>query len=626
MKLFSAADFTLTLTYEGREIFSITLSELQKQRLTVGRTGCDLVLPPEDGLASQHHATLEVRKGRWHLCDAGSRNGIWQDGRRLKGATALAPNQLFVLGACRLAVEKAVADRRAHLLSPHHLLVRLNGPKRGERIALTAFPVLFGKSPEKMRAAEPSGGCQIVQLSETLTSHLHARLIEDRLEAGGGTGLFLQDCGSTNGTYVNGVAQRAEMNRRLLAEGDVLRFATEEFRFLDKAFPHDDPKKSLRKGLVAGVIFLTVVALFGLWWNFCCAPARRLMDEARLLGNQLNHPAAAARLEAALGAPGADQVADALAVLKADLEQWRKTTAQWQTVLARWRKTRLDGDPAPVSDLEPQPRACWPAGLEPQRQALSVLQQLGARYMMLRAALTETPAPLPEALLEALLRQELLSEREMTLLEVAGLGECAQGWQTAYRAWTEPARQDIALIRMLRASTPDEAVQRLDARPKAVSVGRRGVRFSAAVTAASAFPVLRDELAAWERLAAWVRSCRTQTQRTVTANFSVSGPGEETALPEAPAERLPEAYRQQIEKFLLLRRNEAALSRQIGVPADQSAGELERYLNWIRALAAEQGRCVYTLLDAYSGTDAGRAYRAALEAEQRALTGTGGAQ
>lgn len=613
MQLFSIPDFKIIVSHKDVELLACNLSALKKQTITIGRHGCDIVLPEADSLVSRHHATLEFRKGRWVLRDAKSRNGIWLDGLRHEKPIALEVGQRFIIGACRLTIEKPEVKRDMTILSPYHILVRMNGPRQGERIALKTFPVVFGKSPEKIAAKETTRDYQVVPLLETLASHVHARLVEQPQETNHELGLFLQDCNSTNGSYVNDTQQHAEMNMRLLSEGDVLRFATEEFRFLDKAFPHDDPKKTMRKGLIGGGVFLAVLFGFGAWWHFCCAPAQRLLNQATALGNNRQFAAATQVLDEAFQSPGATLVSGGLNALKENLDQWRRTSVAWEAYLQAWRKTRMNGDVTPQTELDPEQRSLWPKALEAQRRATIVLKRAALRYETLRAVMTTATAPLSNEDLEFLCQPQIFTEAEVKDLATAGLGTMHELWYANLQLWTEQAKQDADYLLKVRTVSLDDLDEMLRTN-RTIGIGKRGFKKS---VAQSSVPALRDEFAAWAKMSAWVKDCRSQAHRVVVGNFTLAGADvPEAKLTDAPLVGLPEGVAERANAFLRLRKGEIALSAQIGVPTSQAPAELERYLNWIRALATECGTFVYTLLDEYKDTDAGQAYREALIHEQ----------
>ncbi|MEQ1842658.1 MAG: FHA domain-containing protein, partial [Verrucomicrobiales bacterium] len=71
-------------------------------------------------------------------------------------------------------------------------------------------------------------GSNDLQVNHSSVSAQHARL-----ETSDGASVDVVDCGSTNGTFVNGI----RVERKQLAPGDLLRFATAEFRVTSEPIP-----------------------------------------------------------------------------------------------------------------------------------------------------------------------------------------------------------------------------------------------------------------------------------------------------------------------------------------------------------------------------------------------------
>ncbi len=67
--------------------------------------------------------------------------------------------------------------------------------------------------------------------SDLCVPHTSVSSMHAMIESDGGEGVVVVDCGSTNGTFVNG----ARVDRCRLTDGDVLRFATVEFRVRQEA-------------------------------------------------------------------------------------------------------------------------------------------------------------------------------------------------------------------------------------------------------------------------------------------------------------------------------------------------------------------------------------------------------
>ena len=88
-------------------------------------------------------------------------------------------------------------------------LIVVNGPQQGRQIPISAEPLTIGREP----------GCQLRPTSRQV-SRRHCQLREDDHR------LWLQDLGSSNGTFVNDVRVTAE---HLLYPGDCLRVGRLKF-------------------------------------------------------------------------------------------------------------------------------------------------------------------------------------------------------------------------------------------------------------------------------------------------------------------------------------------------------------------------------------------------------------
>jgi pSer/pThr/pTyr-binding forkhead associated (FHA) protein len=114
-----------------------------------------------------------------------------------------------------LAPQQAAA---AGLLAPaareHGRLVVLESPalEEGEVVALTSHPVTVGRGSNN----------DVPLPSDEYASTRHARF-EPRRD-----GVWIEDIGSTNGTFVNGIRLTRE---RKLAAGDVVRVGETDLRF-----------------------------------------------------------------------------------------------------------------------------------------------------------------------------------------------------------------------------------------------------------------------------------------------------------------------------------------------------------------------------------------------------------
>ena len=142
-------------------------------------------------LVSREHGELSWHDGGWYLTDTMSTNGVFVGGQRV--------------------------DRYLRIDRP--LEVRFGDPATGP--ALTLMPARQGTvaPPPATAARLPAGTVTIgrtadndIVIDDMLASRHHARLVA------GSHGLAIEDLGSINGTYVNGV----RVQRSLLREGDIV--------------------------------------------------------------------------------------------------------------------------------------------------------------------------------------------------------------------------------------------------------------------------------------------------------------------------------------------------------------------------------------------------------------------
>ncbi|EEP71398.1 hypothetical protein MCAG_01725 [Micromonospora sp. ATCC 39149] len=101
------------------------------------------------------------------------------------------------------------------------LLTVAGGPMRGASFRLSATPQVIGRAPTAQVSVDDP--------------HLSRRHASVRLT---GDGVWLEDLGSTNGTWLND--RRIEVPE-LLSDGDVIRLGRTELRFFDPGLARTDP-------------------------------------------------------------------------------------------------------------------------------------------------------------------------------------------------------------------------------------------------------------------------------------------------------------------------------------------------------------------------------------------------
>ena len=162
---------------------------LLDSELVLGRGRADVVLQDEE--VSRRHALIRHANGRLVLYDLGSLNGTWVNGDRvIDEPRTLTVGDKIQLGATTIAVTP-----------PRPALTITNGPLAGRRLQIESELTLGRVGAD-------------VALEDDEVSRRHAMI---RLD---GDGLVIDDLGSLNGTWVNGVRIA---KARPLAVGDTIR-------------------------------------------------------------------------------------------------------------------------------------------------------------------------------------------------------------------------------------------------------------------------------------------------------------------------------------------------------------------------------------------------------------------
>lgn len=519
--LFPKRDLLLTLTYQGQTIQTCETRTLGVARLTLGRLGADWVLPAEDTLVSHRHAELFLRRGSWHIRDLSSRNGVWLFGERITEEHPLHPGEVYRLGECRLSVSPPGPRTESVRENSYHQLQRLSGPHAGERLPLTAFPVTIGTGED----------CTL-RLSDALASRHHAELLEQMPEEGSAPGIFLRDLGSTNGTTVNGVPQKPEMNARLLSDGDTLAFASEAFRFLDRAMPHEDPKAGFRRGGILAGIFVLTVGVFVLLRLFVWKDAATWLAQAESLGNACRFAEASEALEKARHARGADRFAEALEVCAGRLDRWARQAQTWRVYAAAWAAAKPDAVPHIEAAAPKGEVSDWPSALSNAHLAAQELERLALADRTLHRLLRQQ-TPLSDADL-ATLRSLPTLHLNVAALKTVGLSQ-GETWLSAFRRTAQPASEASAALLKLRVTPPASLPKHIHAADRIEALGG----------------ALAAEATRWRRMAAWVKASQAAMPERLASALS----GMETDLvapPDLPEAQLPPyvAFREEQERRL----------------------------------------------------------------------------
>src|SRR6185312_2981495 len=173
------------------------------QGLVVGRDETsDIVLASKR--ISRRHARFFTKEGKLHVEDLGSQNGVFVGGARISGTVEIRPGPPIEIGEFSLRIRKedlsAAENSYAGMLQGF-------GSMEGRTLALPKERGVIGRD----------NSADIIVASDSV-SRRHAELRYSGIQ-----GYYVQDFGSANGTYVNGVRLPPKIERPL-RPGDRIQF------------------------------------------------------------------------------------------------------------------------------------------------------------------------------------------------------------------------------------------------------------------------------------------------------------------------------------------------------------------------------------------------------------------
>ena len=320
--------WVLRLIHNGKVVRELPLAEV-RDGFTLGRgSACDWTFPAEDRLVSTKHATIERKLGQWMLVDAGSKNGIFADGRRVERC-ALAVGTFVSIGQCELKVLDAAVKRDAGAMArvPQadcHRLEPLNRPS-GVEMLLRQQP-LKGKdwievSEKEFRVgSDPS--CELC-IKDPHVSRVHAVFSQNE------HGFFLTPRETTNPTSVDNEKALPGV-KQLMQDGGVVSVACYEFRFLDKHVKHTRSYLWMK----VAVVSLTAAALcvcYEIYQSIKPSTAQ-LIQRAGVLAAAERFVEAKSALEESAHARGASKYQQRRNELAEQFAVWERTATDWQNV------------------------------------------------------------------------------------------------------------------------------------------------------------------------------------------------------------------------------------------------------------------------------------------------------
>lgn len=304
---------SVRLELQDRILYESAAGDLQCPVVIGRQSGCAWRVPAEETSVSKMHAEISLKHGRLWLRDLGSRNGVFVLGRKV-AELRLTAGVSASIGQCRLCVEK-IEDRRTARVLPYHRLERLNGEKAGTFCDITSdvFPI---------GAAVTDG----MLCSSALVSKRHAEIMRKSDDS-----CWIRDLDSRNGTTVNGVPLKK--NERMLRHRDVISAADVQFRFWDRTV---DPYRNrlvfkicaaLVTAAVTGTVYFAVQSVF--------PSAKAKLADASELEFREKFDEAAAVLDQATSARGAEYYRD-------EIERKRRELLIWKNTLDMWKSAKMD--------------------------------------------------------------------------------------------------------------------------------------------------------------------------------------------------------------------------------------------------------------------------------------------
>lgn len=313
MGLNSKNKLNLRFEHDGRVLYEISTEDYTGE-ITIGRSQeCKWVIPPTDRAASNHHASIIMKRGSFYVVDNKSRNGIFFEGAKIQERKLVAGEQIGI-GDCRLYIEKPAA-KSGGPEREFNQLEQLNGEKKGTLYDLNKPTIKIGSAAD----------CDII-INDTVISHFHAS-IEQKAD-----GSWIRDLGSRNGTKVNGTPLTGSANDsgRLLKDGDVITFSFIEMKFWDKYVPHVRSHLWLK---VFTCVATFVLLVGGYWmWLGATPSAKNQIDLAREYARNCMFEQARAHLAAAANARQAERYNGERSELLTQVNQWEDTIIKWLQV------------------------------------------------------------------------------------------------------------------------------------------------------------------------------------------------------------------------------------------------------------------------------------------------------
>ena len=212
--------------------------------IKIGRSSANDVVLNDPTVSTQHAIITVLDTKEIRIKDLNSTNGTYVNGRLISSETTITTNDYIRLGNCTLDWLKYINPR--------------------PQPPVPVFPV--DSSANRRKKTIGSMTSNDIVLSHSDVSRNHAQLMEnDRGE------IVIADCGSTNGTYVNGM----KISTHTLRPGDRIMIANKYMLDWEQLFPASGKKGNTKKIvipiLISAAAVVAVIVGFaiylGSWWT-----------------------------------------------------------------------------------------------------------------------------------------------------------------------------------------------------------------------------------------------------------------------------------------------------------------------------------------------------------------------
>ncbi|SAK58013.1 FHA domain protein [Caballeronia pedi] len=222
----------------------LTEIRIDENLFAIGRTEAPFDTSPAEAVAqlSRRHARIFIEHGLVYIADLGSKNGTAVNGTPVRDTPARVRNGDVISFGSRLSYRVQFAPRTRRLDAPKPVGLTLT-PQRDDLglhpVELAQFPFLVSKSDETFSRYREQYPHQVNYVSRR---HAHVFI------KGGAP--FVEDLGSTNGTFVNG--ERLGASAVELKNGDTVAFGGTHFAY--KVQMHGDEGESTLTEMVAQAV------------------------------------------------------------------------------------------------------------------------------------------------------------------------------------------------------------------------------------------------------------------------------------------------------------------------------------------------------------------------------------